>query len=87
MVLGRALVQEALDRDAGLVYAATSQPLAESDARVVPLRTDVTDPAQIRAAGEQVGQLDILINNAGVGLYDDLSDRAALEDYLAVNLR
>ena len=34
----------------------------------------------------QVDSLDILINNAGVALYDDLSDRAALERHLAVNL-
>ena len=30
--------------------------------------------------------LDILINNAGISLFDDLSDRAALERHLAVNL-
>jgi short-subunit dehydrogenase len=35
---------------------------------------------------ERVASLDILINNAGVALYDDLSDRAALERHLAVNL-
>ena len=47
---------------------------------------DVTSAAQIQAAAGQVGSLDILINNAGLGLYDDLSDRAALERHLAVNL-
>jgi NAD(P)-dependent dehydrogenase (short-subunit alcohol dehydrogenase family) len=30
--------------------------------------------------------LDILINNAGIALFDDLSDRAVLEQHLAVNL-
>ena len=29
---------------------------------------DVTDPAQIRAAVDQVESLDILINNAGVSV-------------------
>jgi short-subunit dehydrogenase len=33
-----------------------------------------------------VESLDILLNNAGIALYDDLSDRAALEQSLAVNL-
>ena len=47
---------------------------------------DVTDAAQIQAAAEQVDALDILINNAGIALYDDLSDRAALDRSLAVNL-
>jgi NAD(P)-dependent dehydrogenase (short-subunit alcohol dehydrogenase family) len=84
--IGRALVDEALGRDAGLIYAATRQPLTPTDARVVPLSMDLTDPAQIRTAAERVEQLDILINNAGVGVYDDLSDRAALEQHLAVNL-
>ena len=43
-------------------------------------------PAQIQAAADQVGSLDILINNAGVAPHDDLTDRAALEHSLAVNL-
>jgi len=46
----------------------------------------VTNADQIRAAAESVESLDILVNNAGVALFDDLSDRAALERHLAVNL-
>jgi short-subunit dehydrogenase len=46
----------------------------------------VTNAAQIQAAVERVESLDILINNAGLALYDDLSDLAALELHLAVNL-
>jgi NAD(P)-dependent dehydrogenase (short-subunit alcohol dehydrogenase family) len=46
----------------------------------------VTNAAQIQGAVERVESLDILINNAGVALYDDLSDRGALEQSLAVNL-
>ena len=84
--IGRALVAEALRRGARRVYAGTRQPLAHPDPRVTPLTLDVTSAAQIQAAAGQVGSLDILINNAGLGLYDDLSDRAALERHLAVNL-
>jgi NAD(P)-dependent dehydrogenase (short-subunit alcohol dehydrogenase family) len=84
--IGRALVEEALARGAARVYAATRQPLAHPDRRVTPLALDVTSPEQVRAAADQVESLDILINNAGVFLYDDLSDRAALEQHLAVNL-
>jgi NADP-dependent 3-hydroxy acid dehydrogenase YdfG len=43
------------------------------------LTLEVTDAAQIQAAVERVESLDILVNNAGVALFDDLSDRAALE--------
>ena len=84
--IGRALVEEALRRGARRVYAGTRQPLVHADRRVTALTLDVTDAAQTRAAAEQVDSLDILINNAGVALYDDLSDRAALERHLAVNL-
>jgi NAD(P)-dependent dehydrogenase (short-subunit alcohol dehydrogenase family) len=84
--IGRALVGEALNRGAKRVYAGTRQPFAHPDSRVTPLTLDVTDAAQIQAAAGQVGWLDILINNAGIALYDDLSDRATLERHLAVNL-
>jgi NAD(P)-dependent dehydrogenase (short-subunit alcohol dehydrogenase family) len=84
--IGQALVEEALMRDAKRVYAGTRQPLAHSDGRVTPLTLDVTNAAQIQAAVERVESLDFLINNAGLGLYDDLGDRAALEQHLAVNL-
>jgi NAD(P)-dependent dehydrogenase (short-subunit alcohol dehydrogenase family) len=45
----------------------------------------VTNPAQIQAAAESVDALDVLVNNAGIWLYDDLSDRAMLQRHLAVN--
>jgi NAD(P)-dependent dehydrogenase (short-subunit alcohol dehydrogenase family) len=83
--IGQALVAEALNRGATRVYAGTRQPLAHPDPRVTPLTLDVTNPAQIQAAAEQVEALDMLINNAGIWLYDDLSDRAMLEEHLAVN--
>ncbi len=84
--IGQALAAEALSRGAKRVYAGTRQPFAHPDGRVTPLTLDVTNPAQAQAAAGQVGSLDVLINNAGIALYDDLSDRAALERHLAVNL-
>jgi NAD(P)-dependent dehydrogenase (short-subunit alcohol dehydrogenase family) len=54
--------------------------------RVSPLTLDVTNAAEIQGAVERVESLDILINNAGLAAYDDLSDRAALERHLAVNV-
>src|SRR5262245_16006965 len=83
--IGRALVDEALSRGVRRVYAGTRQPLAHPDGRVTPITLDVTSAAQIRAAAGQVESLDILINNAGIWLFDDLSDRGALERHLAVN--
>jgi NAD(P)-dependent dehydrogenase (short-subunit alcohol dehydrogenase family) len=84
--IGQALVEEALRRGAKQVYAGTRRPFANTDGRVTPLTLDVTDVGQIQAAAEGVGSLDVLINNAGVQPYDDLSDRATLEQSLAVNL-
>ena len=51
--IGQALVNEALKRGAGRVYAGTRQPLAHPDARVTSLTLDVTDAAQIQAAVER----------------------------------
>ena len=84
--IGRALVEEALQRGAHRVYASTRGTWTHSDERVTPLALDVTDPAAIRAAAGGVEPLDILVNNAGIALYDDLTDRSAIERQLTVNL-
>ncbi len=84
--IGQALVTEALRRGAGRVYAGTRRRYAHPDPRVTVLPLDITDDGQVRAAAAQVEFLDILVNNAGVFLFDDLSDREALERHLSVNL-
>ncbi|MFL6143004.1 MAG: SDR family NAD(P)-dependent oxidoreductase [Labedaea sp.] len=83
--LGKALVEEALKRGAKRVYAGTRQPLRHPDERVTPMTLDVTNAAHIQAAVEQVESLDVLINNAGVVAFDDLSDPAVLDQMMAVN--
>ena len=82
--LGKALVEEALRRGAQLVYAGERVPMEHSDKRVTPLILDITNAAQIQEAVEQVNSLDILINNASIALSDDVSDRTAIEQHLAV---
>jgi NAD(P)-dependent dehydrogenase (short-subunit alcohol dehydrogenase family) len=84
--IGQALVEEALKRGAGRVYAAARKPLQHNDARVTPLLLDITNESHIQAAAASVGSLDILINNAGVSIFDNLSDRATIEEHLKVNL-
>jgi NAD(P)-dependent dehydrogenase (short-subunit alcohol dehydrogenase family) len=84
--IGQALVEEALRRGAARVYAAARQPVAHPDQRVTPLALDITDAEQIREAAASTGSLDLLINNAGIQPLDDLSDPAALEQALTVNL-
>ena len=84
--IGQALVEEALRRGAKRVYAATRRPMSHPDGRVTPVTLDVTNADQVHAAARSVESLDVLINNAGVALPDDLTDQSALEQHLAVNL-
>jgi NAD(P)-dependent dehydrogenase (short-subunit alcohol dehydrogenase family) len=46
----------------------------------------VTSAEQIEQAVRQVGSLEVLINNAGIAIYDDLSKPEVIERHLAVNL-
>jgi NAD(P)-dependent dehydrogenase (short-subunit alcohol dehydrogenase family) len=70
--IGRALVDALLDQGARRVYA-TGRDLATLDgvvaldrARVRPLKLDVTNPGDARAAAGAAGDVNLLINNAGV---------------------
>src|SRR5229473_218913 len=83
--IGRALLDEALRRGAKKVYAGTRSPLQHSDKRVTPMTLDVTSASQIQRAVDEVDTLDVLINNAGIAIYDDLSNLDVIEQHLAVN--
>ncbi len=83
--IGRALVNEALRRGAKRVYAGTRGALQDADKRVTPLTLDVTDISQIQRAVDTVDTLDVLINNAGVAIYGDLSNLDTIDQHLAVN--
>ncbi len=84
--LGQALAQQALARGAAGVYAGARGALQNADRRVTALKLDVTDGAQIRRAVQDVGSLDVLINNAGVDLHEGLGERTGIDRHLAVNL-
>jgi NAD(P)-dependent dehydrogenase (short-subunit alcohol dehydrogenase family) len=83
--IGRALLDEALRRGAKRVYAGTRSALQHPDKRVTHLTLDVTNASQIERAADEVDTLDVLINNAGVAIYDDLSKLDVIEQHLAVN--
>ena len=76
--IGKALVDEALRRGAKKVYAGMRSPVQHPDKRVTPLTLDVTSASQIQQAVGAVNALDVLINNAGIAIYDDLSNLDAL---------
>src|SRR5262249_51847276 len=84
--IGRALVDEALRRGVKRVYAGTRSGLEGADPRVTPLTLDVTNASQIRRAVDAVEALDVLMNNAGIMVFDDLSRPEVMEDHLTVNV-
>ncbi len=90
--IGRALIDELVQRGAGQVFAGARsgealEALGQVDARVRPLRLDVTKAADIESAARAVGQLDLLINNAGSLVSFDLleTSKASVESDFAVN--
>lgn len=84
--IGQALVEEALSRGAKRVYAGMRAPVTHSDERVTPLALDVTNAEQIQRAVDEVKSLKILVNNAGVAIYDDLTKPSVIQQHLDVNL-
>jgi len=66
--IGKALVQALLDRGVAKIYAAarTTASVSSVADQVVAVKLDITDAAQVAAAAKLCGDVDILINNAGV---------------------
>jgi NAD(P)-dependent dehydrogenase (short-subunit alcohol dehydrogenase family) len=80
--IGRALTDALLARGVKKVYAAVRDPESlgdVQDARVVPLRLDLTDADQIRAAAIAAPDVDIIFNNAGVALARGFAEATALD--------
>ncbi|MEJ6022048.1 SDR family oxidoreductase [Ramlibacter sp. PS4R-6] len=64
--IGLAFAREALARGAKRVYAAARDPSTVKLAGVVPIQLDVTDAGQVARAARDCGDVEIVINNAGV---------------------
>lgn len=64
--IGKALVQELLDRGAAKVYATSRVEQPDFDPRVVSMVVDVTNPASVAAAAQQASDVSLVVNNAGV---------------------
>lgn len=91
--IGAAFVSGLLAAGAVRVYAAardphTLQALAQGDARVVPITLDITDDLSIQAAAARLGDVDLLVNNAGALLGGRLiaaADLTAARQEMEVN--
>ncbi|MFG6192827.1 SDR family oxidoreductase [Nonomuraea sp. JJY05] len=80
--LGAAFAQALLDRGARTVYAAVRNPATIIDTNLTPIELDVTDAAAVAAAAELCGDVNVLVNNAGIsrsGGSDLDSARAEME--------
>jgi NAD(P)-dependent dehydrogenase (short-subunit alcohol dehydrogenase family) len=63
--IGKAIVEDLLDRGVAKVYATARDPKPSSDPRVVPLPLEITDQASIDALVATTPDVTVLINNAG----------------------
>lgn len=63
--LGRAFARELVKRGAK-VYAGARNPASVVDEGVIPVQLDVTDDASVEAAAKELGDVSIVVNNAGV---------------------
>lgn len=64
--IGAAFASALVDAGAAKVYAGARDPATVTDSRVVPVRLDVTDEAGVRALAAELGDVQLVINNAGV---------------------
>ena len=64
--LGQEFARQALARGARKVYAAARNPASVTLEGVVPVALDVTDAARAEALARELGDVDLVINNAGI---------------------
>lgn len=64
--IGKAFAEELLSRGAAKVYAAVRDIATVTDPRLVPVKLDVTDAAAVTATAARLGDVQIVVNNAGI---------------------
>ena len=77
--IGKAFAEELLERGAAKVYAGVRDVATVTDPRLVPVQLDVTDAARVGAVAAELGDVDLVVNNAGTGL-PGLPLQAGLDD-------
>lgn len=65
--IGLAFAREALARGARKVYAGARDPASVTLRGVEAIQLDVTNPEDVAAAARRLGDVTVLINNAGIG--------------------
>jgi NAD(P)-dependent dehydrogenase (short-subunit alcohol dehydrogenase family) len=83
--IGRAITEALLDRGARKVYATARDPKTlevmreRYGSRLVALRLDVTDGAEVAAVARRATDVDLLFNNAGAYEPTELTDDAIVD--------
>lgn len=78
--LGAAFCRALLARGASTVYAGARDPSTVAIDGVVPVRLDITSPADIAAAVTRCGDVSLLVNNAGILTGTSALAEGALEE-------
>lgn len=87
--LGKAFAQELVAQGAKKVYAAARDPKSVNIPGVTAIQLDVTAPDQVAAAARNYTDVNVLINNAGIGRgtsFLDADAETALRAELETNL-
>jgi NAD(P)-dependent dehydrogenase (short-subunit alcohol dehydrogenase family) len=65
--IGKAFAEALLERGASKVYAAVRDVSTVKDPRLIPVQLDITDAERVAAVARELGDVQIVVNNAGVG--------------------
>lgn len=65
--IGKAFTDALLERGAAKVYAAARDVATITDPRVVPIQLDVTDFDRVATLAQELDDVQLVVNNAGVG--------------------
>lgn len=77
--LGAAFARALLSAGARKVYAAARDPLTVTQPGVIPVRLDVTRPEEVEALARELGDVSLVVNNAGIGGSGSVLDPAAID--------
>jgi NAD(P)-dependent dehydrogenase (short-subunit alcohol dehydrogenase family) len=68
--IGKSFAEALLERGASRVYAAVRDTSSVTDPRLVPVQLDVTDPERIASLAGELTDVQLVVNNAGIGQAD-----------------
>lgn len=77
--LGAAFARALLTAGASKVYAAARDPQTITEPGVIPVRLDVTRPEEVEALVRKLGDVSLLVNNAGIGGSGSVLDASSID--------